>query len=130
MRVLSICLLLAVAAPAFAQEASPRIDWSKPVIGVDGNILQIPDESAPRAVEVYTIDDLTAAGSPSVEEFLKSPRPPAQPCDLQKQGAEVRCTLPQQKPLPATSGDPLATYSPEMREKLRRYLPEKKLESQ
>ena len=116
----AFCFLVAVSTPAFAQEASPRIDWSKPVTGVDGNILQVPDQSAPRAVEVYTTEDLKAAGSPSAEEFAKSPSQPVQPCDPQKQGADVRCA--------AASSDPLAGYSPEMREKLSRYLPNAKRE--
>jgi hypothetical protein len=106
----------ALAAPAFAQEASkPPIDWSKPVVGVDGNILQIQSKDTPRTVEVYTLDELKALGPPTINEVLQ--REPAQPCDPQKQGGEVLCAQPQ-------TGTAIPV-SPEMREKLSRFAPVK-----
>jgi hypothetical protein len=103
-----------LAGPAFAQEASSPIDWSKPVIGVDGNIPRVPDRATPLAVEVYAIDDLKAVGSPGVEEFTRSLTLPAQVCEPQKPAEQTPCPPPQ-------AGSAL---SPEMREKLNRYLPE------
>jgi hypothetical protein len=116
MRPAAILVIALAAAPASAQEASPAIDWSKPVIGVDGNILQTQQKDAPTIVEVYTIDELKAAGSPSVEESTKLQ--PPQSCDPQKLAGDVRCTLPQQE----------STLSSEMREKLNRYPPAAKPE--
>ena len=61
-----------IATPAFGQQATGKIDWTKPVIGVDGNIFQPPRGDAARPVEVYSIEELKVQGSPSVTDFVKS----------------------------------------------------------
>jgi hypothetical protein len=97
--------LLALAAPAFAQQATPSdkpIDWSKPVVGVDANILNVPAKDAPRPVEVYRLEDLKAQESPSAQEFVDSLKKPAERCDPAKIGVTVQCTAPKDgAPAPA-----------------------------
>lgn len=103
-------LALLVTAPALAQQATPSdkpIDWSKPVVGVDSNILSAPAKDAPRTVEVYTIEDLKAEKSPSVREFIDSLAKPDEPCDPAKIGVTVQCTAPKDgAPPPAKPAPP------------------------
>lgn len=95
-------------APALAQEASPPIDWSKPVIGVDGPpLVRLPSQTT-TTVEIYPLDELKAVGGPSAGAFAKSLTPPAESCDPQEQDGGERCTSSNEKPRPTAqerSGD-------------------------
>ena len=63
----AICLAL-LSAPAFAQ--APRIDWSKPVVGVDAPSKVIPEDVA-LPVQVLTLEQ--------VKSERAAPLPP--PCE-------------------------------------------------
>jgi hypothetical protein len=107
MKLAALIASLALAAPAFGQEASSgKIDWSKPVVGVDSNILNTPAKDAPRPVEVYTRDDLKVQKSPTVEEFVESLAKPAELCDPAKIGVTVQCTAPKDGAPPAPAAPP------------------------
>jgi hypothetical protein len=95
-------ILAALALPAAAQQATPSggIDWSKPVVGVDGNIPQARAEDAPLPVEVFTVEDLKANDSPSVKELIDALRKPAERCDPAKVGVTVQCTYSDPKDAP------------------------------
>ncbi|HEV7690235.1 MAG TPA: hypothetical protein VGO52_05410 [Hyphomonadaceae bacterium] len=85
------------ASPAPEQQATPSdkpLDWSKPVVGVDGNILNAPAKDAPLPVEVYTTQDLNAQKSPSPDDFNRSLKKPEERCDPAKVGVTVQCTAP------------------------------------
>ena len=100
-------LALLVSAAAIAQQATPSdkpIDWSKPVVGVDGNILNAPAKDAPRLVEVYTIEDLKAQKSPAIDDVLRSLKEPEERCDPAKIGVSAQCPAPKDgAPAPAVS---------------------------
>jgi hypothetical protein len=103
-------LALLAAAPAMAQQAGakryqepgqltatpepPSIAWSKPVVGVDGNILNAPAKDAPLPVEIYTTLDLNAQKSPSADDFNRLLKKPQERCDPAKIGVTVQCTAP------------------------------------
>jgi hypothetical protein len=85
------------ASPALEQQATPSdkpLDWSKPVIGVDGNIPNAPAKDALLPVEVYTTQDLNAQKSPSADDFNRSLKKPEERCDPAKIGVTVQCTAP------------------------------------
>lgn len=85
MKLMIPCLAaFVVTAPALAQPPSGRIDWTKPVIGVDGpeTLRRAFEKEQALPIEVYSADELVAAASPSVQEFIQSlstPLPP--PCE-------------------------------------------------
>jgi hypothetical protein len=90
-------LISGPASPAPEQQATPSdkpLDWNKPVVGVDGNILNAPAKDAPRPVEVYTTQDLNAQKSPSPDDFNRSLKKPEERCDPAKIGVSVQCTAP------------------------------------
>jgi hypothetical protein len=98
-------LIAGPASPAYEQQATPSdkpLDWSKPVIGVDGNILNAPAKDAPRPVEVYTREDLNAQKSPSPDDFNRSLKKPEERCDPAKVGVTVQCTAPKDGAPPPT----------------------------
>src|SRR5262249_27490718 len=97
----SCCLLFVLAAPAFAQEASPGIDWSKPVI-VDPNRPAPRAVDEPKPVEVYTITDLKALGSPALDGFVRS-------LEQNQPGAAPEKSSPAEKDS-VSPDDPLANY--------------------
>ena len=72
--------LAALALPAAAQQATPKVDWSKPVVGVDGltqKVVVPADEIL--SVEVYTIEDLkreSGAASAAVIDVLQEQKEP------------------------------------------------------
>jgi hypothetical protein len=115
-------LALLAAAPAVAQQAGakryqepdqliatpelPAIDWSKPVVGVDANILNQRAKDAPRLVEVYTIEDLKVQKSPAIDDVLRSLKEPEDRCDPAKIGVTVQCTAP-------TDGAPAPAVPPQ-----------------
>ncbi|HVY90107.1 MAG TPA: hypothetical protein VG942_14650 [Hyphomonadaceae bacterium] len=70
-------IVLAVAAPAYADP--PRIDWSKPVIGVDSGIASKPKDEM-KEVTVFTLQDLNALGvkppTPDQQQDVKIYREP------------------------------------------------------
>lgn len=121
MKLLAVtCLVLAFAAPAFAQEA-PKTDWTKPQIldgPPSGGHQPAIREDVALPVEVYTVEDLRASGSPAAGDFARS---------LEQPATSPEKSSPAQKET-VSPDDPLANYSPEMREKLRRFLPKPKEE--
>jgi hypothetical protein len=97
------------ASPAPEQQATPSdkpLDWSKPVVGVDGNILNTPAKDAPLPVEVYTTQDLNAQKSPSPDDFNRSLKKPEERCDPAKVGVTVQCTAPKDGALPPAQAAP------------------------
>jgi hypothetical protein len=103
-------LALLAAAPAVAQQAGakryqepdqliatpepPAIDWSKPVVGVDANILNQRAKDAPLPVEVYTIEGLKAQKSPAIDDVLGSLKEPEERYDPAKIGVSAQRTAP------------------------------------
>jgi hypothetical protein len=71
-------VLAALALPAAAQQATPsgKIDWSKPVVGVDANVVQARGEDTPLPVEVFTLDLKKA---PEAEPQKQQTSPPCDP---------------------------------------------------
>lgn len=129
-RLACLVLLSAIAAPALAQQAGPQIDWTKPQIVDPPLPFQPPineyvaDEA--RAIEVTPL--LTGDRWRSVCTFARSlavaPDADAQTLyeqcvrEAQNTGAEPKVTAPEAEPDPR-----LRNFSPEMRAKLRPFLP-------
>src|SRR5690349_15683002 len=108
--VIAIVLPALLAAPAFAQQA-PKTDWTKPQIldgPPSGGYQPTIREDVSQPVEVYTVEDLRAAGSPAVDDFVRSP-------GQNQPAASPEKSSPAQKET-VSPDDPLANYSPEMRE--------------
>lgn len=115
---LSAAFAMLLVAPAIAQEASPRTDWTKPVI-VDTNKLVAPPEDIVTRVEVDGVKI-------SPEQTCAVVQRADAAIDLLSNAGVRECIIRSEATTTPTGTTDLSGYSPEMREKLSRYLPKPK----
>ncbi len=137
-RLACLILLAAIPAPALAQQAAPQLDWSKPQV-VDPPLPLRPGENLiiedkPLPVEVYESVPLVMGDKwHSSCTFVREPKID-DPATADAEALYNQCvreatnkTAAPKPPVVDTETDPrLKNFSPEMREKLRPFLPPQK----